>query len=175
MCPSTLMQLKLSARRLPRESLGIVRRSRSVGQDHANIVAMRGPIMPAPLAIPASRTSSGPANFRLVRGDLFGPCPWSGCRARRTGTPAGRRPAADRGGDALRDPVHRQELADDPGRHHQGLRGWAPQAAAARLAISSASRRPRSPVQALAFPELATTTRMFARRRPRAIQATGAA
>ena len=45
----------------------------------------------------------------------------------------------------------------------ESTRAWsgsAPQAAAASRAISSASRRPRSPVQALATPEQITTARI---------------
>ena len=115
---------------------------------------MFGPIIAAPLAMPVIWISRPPMRDACGR-PACGPCRWSTCRGRRRPAHASLRPSFTA---AAAMPCSILSIGrNSPITPVESTSAWsasAPQAAAARRAISSASRRPRSPVQALALPEL---------------------
>ncbi len=164
MCPSTLMQLKLlstASRSRVWATSGVNAASESTAQ---SIVAMFGPIMAAPLARPQTcivrprRVSVRPESLWRVSVVIMPrAAEISDASSVPTLAAAALMPAAifSMGKNVPITPV-------DITRAWFGWRGrlsMRPTASAARRAISAASRSPRSPVQALATPELTAITR----------------
>ena len=124
------------------------------------MVAMRGPIIAAPLAMPRSVTSF-PAIVTSFRVDLG---PRVGGHDRPGGRPESLRIGREPGDGLLEsrlEPIHRELVPDDArGRDEDLLGADSRGALAARIAVRFAFANPSSPVAALAFPALTTTARI---------------
>ncbi len=159
MWPSTLMQLKVSLTASTSDCWADGFSSGASVRIRASMVAMLGPIIAAPFARPQREISRPPiCAERPAILWIVSVVSMPRAAATRASSSAPNWPAAwaipwaifSMGKNAPITPV-------------ESTRAWSAaawQAAAARRAISSASRRPRSPVQALALPELATTARI---------------
>ena len=140
-CPSTEMQLNESStasERIGWRSLG--QTGASVSRN-ASIVAIRGPIIAAPLARPRSETARPVP--RCSSETTLGGCRSSGSPGRRRGS---RRLGARAGRLARRspasEPVHRELVADHAGRGDEDLLRPGSRAARAASARPSARRSP---------------------------------
>ena len=154
--PSTVMWLKDSftaAHSTSRKTVGATAASVVM---KASMVAMRGWIIPAPLATPARQTDRTPASVRNTQ-DFENVSVVLMARATSSALSVDR--FRERAGSWSR---MRSSFSGTPMTPVEATRTWRgeiPSSFAAARALSSEVRSPSAPVQALAFPELTTTAR----------------